>query len=204
VLIIALNGSPNKDGNTAFLLREALKAIEHEGVETKLFQIPEAIAQAKHPFCICCSTPCSGACFKGTILEEMYQELRLADGLILGSPVYFGTVSAQMKAFWDKTRALRKEKALVDVVGAAITNGNSYYGGQEGTARALAEIMLTQGMTIVGDGFYTDDPGHQAVCAQRPTKEDQVAIKRTRILAKRVLSLAKATAEMRKAQKEQF
>ncbi|MEG6616377.1 flavodoxin family protein [Peptococcaceae bacterium 1198_IL3148] len=204
MLIIALNGSPHTDGNTAFLLREALTTIEQEdGVETKFFQVSEAIAQAKHPFCTCCSTPCSGACFKGTMLEEMYQDLRKADALILGSPVYFGTVTGQMKGFWDKTRQLRKEKALVDVVGAAITNGGSYYGGQESTARALQEIMLTQGMTVVGDGFYGDDAGHQAVCAQRPTAEDRVAIKRCKVLAKRVVALARATAEMRRMQREE-
>lgn len=201
MLIIALNGSPHKDGNTAFLLREALKTIEQAGVETKLFHLAEAVAEARHPFCTCCSTPCTGVCYKGTMLEEMYNDLRRSDGLILGSPVYFGTVSAQMKAFWDKTRALRKEKALIDVVGASITNGASRYGGQESTARALTEIMLTQGMTVVGDGFYADDAGHQAACAERPTADDQAAIKRVRILANRVLTLATATAAMRRQQR---
>jgi len=201
MLIIALNGSPHKDGNTAFLLREALKTIEQEGVETKLFHLAEAVAEARHPFCTCCSSPCTGVCYKGTSLEQMYNDLRRADGLILGSPVYFGTVSAQMKAFWDKTRSLRKEKALIDVVGAAISNGGSRYGGQESTARALTEIMLTQGMTVVGDGFYANDAGHQAACAERPTAEDQVAIKRVRILANRVLTLATVTAAMRRQQR---
>ncbi|MBM7855774.1 multimeric flavodoxin WrbA [Desulfohalotomaculum tongense] len=198
MLIIAINGSPNAEGNTAFLLREALNEIKSEGVETKFFQISEAVAQARHPFCTCCTTPCSGACYKGTLLEQMYNDLRRADGIILGSPVYFGTVSGQMKAFWDKTRALRKDKALVDVVGGAVTTGGSRYGGQESAARALHEIMLTHGMTVVGDGFYHDDAGHQAACSQRPSAEDLEAIKRTRILAKRVLEMAEVTAEMRK------
>lgn len=198
MLIIALNGSPHKNGNTAFLLKEALQTIEQPGVETKLYHVAEAVAEAKHSFCNCCTTPCTGVCYKGTLLEQIFNDLRQADGIILGSPVYFGTVSAQMKAFWDKSRALRKEKALIDVVGAAITNGASRYGGQESTARALMDIMLTQGMTVVGDGFYEDDAGHQAACGERPTQQDQVAIKRARILAKRVLTLATATAAMRR------
>ncbi|MBO8136695.1 MAG: flavodoxin family protein [Desulfotomaculum sp.] len=198
MLIIALNGSPNKDGNTAFLLREAVEIIKSGGVNVKLYQLSEAIDQARHPFCTCCSTPCSGVCYKGTLLEQIYEDLRQADGVILGSPVYFGTVSGQMKAFWDKTRALRKEKALINVVGAAITTGGSRYGGQESTARALHEIMLTHGMTVVGDGFYEDDAGHQGVCSQRPSNEDAEAIKRTQILTKRVMEVAQATAALRK------
>lgn len=198
MLIIALNGSPNSEGNTAFLLREALKTIEQAGVETKFFQLSEAIAEAKRPFCTCCSTPCSGACYKGTKLEEMYNDLRQADGLILGSPVYFGTVSAQMKAFWDKSRALRKEKALIDVVGAAVTTGGARFGGQETTIRALHDIMLVHGMAVVGDGFYDDDAGHHGACAQKPAAEDAQAIKRVSILAKRVLDLATVTTAMRR------
>ncbi|WP_031513349.1 flavodoxin family protein [Desulfofalx alkaliphila] len=197
MLIIALNGSPNKNGNTAFLLQEAMEVIRSQGAETKIFNLAEAVADAKHPFCICCSTPCSGVCYKGTMLEQMFNDLRQADGIICGSPVYFGTASAQMKAFWDKTRALRKDKALIDVVGASITSGSSRFGGQESAARAMHEIMLTHGMTVVGDGYYADDAGHQAACAQRPVSQDQEGIKRTRILAKRVVDLARATAEMR-------
>lgn len=202
MLIIALNGSPHKDGNTVFLLQEALKTIAQSGVETKLFHLAAAVAEARHPFCTCCSTPCAGICYKGTQLEQMYNDLRRADGLILGSPVYFGTLSAQMKAFWDKTRSLRKDKALIDVVGAAVTNGASRYGGQESTARALMDIMLTHGMTVVGDGFYADDAGHQAACGEKPTAEDQIAIKRVRILANRVLTLATATTAMRRQQRD--
>ncbi|MDI6688874.1 MAG: NAD(P)H-dependent oxidoreductase [Actinomycetota bacterium] len=40
-------------------------------------------------------------------MEEVFNLLKQADGVVLGSPVYFGTVSAQMKAFWDKTRDIR-------------------------------------------------------------------------------------------------
>ncbi|MCD5406302.1 MAG: flavodoxin family protein [Desulfotomaculum sp.] len=199
MLIIALNGSPNKDGNTAFLLNEALETINSTSIKTKFLQISEVLPEAKHPFCTCCSTPCSGICYKGTLLESMYHDLRQADGVILGSPVYFGTVSAQMKSFWDKTRAVRKDKVLIDVVGAAITTGASRFGGQETTARALHDIMLIHGMTVVGDGFYDDDAGHQAACAQKPTSEDEIGIKRTRILAKRIAVVAKATADLRNA-----
>ena len=191
MLVVLLNGSPNKEGNTAFLLKEAEKVIKSGGVNTKIINVADAVLDAKHPFCTCCSTPCSGICYKDTLLEEAYDSLRRAAGIVFGSPVYFGTVTAQMKAFWDKTRALRKEKALVDVIGAAVTTGASRFGGQETTVRALHDIMLIHGMTIVGDGFFEDDAGHQGACAQKPADKDETAIKRTQVLAKRVAFLVK-------------
>ena len=58
------------------------------------------------------TNPCSGVCYKGTELEEAFELLEKADGVIFGSPVYFGTVSAQMKAFADKARGLRGKNRI--------------------------------------------------------------------------------------------
>ena len=91
----------------------------------------------------------------------MFDLLRRADGILLGSPVYFGTVSAQLKSFWDKTRLLRREKYLINVVGGALAVGGSRFGGQETTLRALQDMMLCQGMIVVGDAHLEEDAGHQ-------------------------------------------
>ncbi|HZK18037.1 MAG TPA: flavodoxin family protein [Clostridia bacterium] len=197
MLIIAINGSPHTEGNTAMLLRESLKVIGEQGATTKLFQASRALATLKQPFCMHCSNPCSGSCYKGTLLEEMFSDLRRADGVLLGSPVYFGTISAQLKAFWDKTRILRKEKALLNVVGGALVNGATRFGGQESALRAIHEIMLTQGMIVAGSGYHSDDAGYQGACAQKPVSDDGDGLYRARVLGKRVLEVASATREIR-------
>ncbi len=197
MLIIAINGSPHTEGNTASLLRESLKVIEEQGATTRLIQASRALAGLKQPFCMHCSNPCSGACYKGTLLEEIFADLRRADGILLGSPVYFGTVSGQLKAFWDKTRVLRKEKALLNVVGGAFVNGATRFGGQESALRAIHEIMLTQGMIVVGSGYHLDDSGYQGACAQKPVNDDKEGLYRARVLGKRVLEVASATRNIR-------
>jgi len=63
--------------------------------------------------------------------NRAFQKLAQADALIIGSPVYFGTVSAQLKGFWDKSRKLRTALALLNTVGAAVTTGGARFGGQE-------------------------------------------------------------------------
>lgn len=198
MLIIGLNGSPQKEGSTAHLLQSALKAAKGMGAETKLLHVADALRGIKQPFCNNCTNLCEGACSKGTNLGAAYDLLRQADGLIIGSPVYFGTVSGQLKAFWDKSRVLRKEKVLVNVIGGAVSVGAARFGGQETTIRAIHDIMLVQGMTVIGDGYIGDDAGHQGACAQRPSMEDTSGLMRAGVIGRRVAELAKATTGLRK------
>jgi len=195
MLIVALNGSPNKNGNTKFLLNLVLDKLKDMGAETAVIEIPEVLKSAKHSFCVVCSNPCSGVCYKDTALEEAYELMRKADGLIFGSPSYFGTITGQMKAFFDKTRKLRGEKAFYNKIAAGVTVGASKYGGQETTLKALHDIMLVHGMTIVGDGYIEDDCGHHGVSAERPAENDEFAQKRALILAKRIFDACKVNSK---------
>lgn len=195
MLIIGLNGSPRPNGGTAQLLNVALEEAAIAGARTILLQAIEGLRGLKVPYCIHCSSPCEGICYRGTLLEEMFEILSRADGIIMGSPVYFGTVAAPLKAFWDKTRKLRSNKALVNVVGGGVVSGGSRFGGQETTIQALAVMMLCQGMTVVGDGHPHSDPGHAGVCIQYQADDEGPV--RARILARRMVDLSKATQVLR-------
>lgn len=197
MFIVGLNGSPQKEGNTSFLLKEVLKGAEELGAETQLLNIVEAIDELKVPFCNNCTNPCLGVCYRDRKIGEMLEIIKKADGLVIGSPVYFGSVSGQLKAFWDKTRHLRKDKFFLNTVGGAVTVGGSRFGGQETTIKAIHDMMLVQGMLIVGDGYVDDDAGHQGVCGQKPAKDDEIAIKRANIMGKRIAEVAKATQGLR-------
>jgi len=197
VLLVAINGSPRRRGSTAHLLKAAAEEAARIGAETITLHAVAGVNAAKHPFCLHCSNPCQGTCYEGTPLEEMFNALRRADAVILGSPVYFGTVAGPLKAFWDKTRKLRKEFALYNVVGAAVTTGASRFGGQELTVRALHDMMLVQGMIIVGDGYSGVDAGHFGASSQAPAKNDQEAVKQARLLVRRVIEVARATEALR-------
>jgi multimeric flavodoxin WrbA len=197
MFILGLNGSPQKEGSTFDLLNCALGAAAELGVDTRLLHITNALKNQTNPFCSTCTPICEGACAKGNNLGEAYDLLRKADGIIIGSPVYFGTLSGQLKAFWDKSRLLRKEKALINVIGGAVAVGGARFGGQETTIRAIHDIMLVQGMTIVGDGYGADDAGHQGACAQRPACDDQFGMTRAAILGRRVAEVARATKDLR-------
>lgn len=195
--IIGLNGSPNKSGNTFTLLQEAMNGASALGATTEILHCTDSLKGQKNPFCINCESPCTGKCYQGKPLEKAYDLISHADGLVIGSPVYFGTVSGQIKAFWDKSRLLRTQKKLYNIVGGAVTSGSSSYGGQETTARAIQDMMMVQGMILVGDGYVENDCGHLGAMATRPAAEDQNAMTRARILGKRVVEVAMATKEIR-------
>lgn len=187
--ILALNGSHNDDGNTAFLLNEILKHCEEKGAKTEICNVTTAVNDAKTPFCVSCSSPCTKQCYKGTKLEEVFDKVDKADFVIFGSPVYFGSMSGQMKCFFDKTRDARANKKWLGKKCAAVTVGASKYGGQERTLDHIHACALVSGMTIVGNSSDMG-MGHFGVSAQKPSCEDSYAIKQCEILADRIMEMA--------------
>ncbi|MBS3909940.1 MAG: NAD(P)H-dependent oxidoreductase [Actinobacteria bacterium] len=187
MLVVGINGSPNEDGNTAFLIREVLRSAAKAGAKTELLHSMEVLEDQDKPYCDACSSPCDESCYVGTRLESALDAMAGADAIVVGSPVYFGTVSAQLKAIFDKSRALRAKKALVAKVGAGVSVGASRFGGQETTIRAIHDIMMVHGMTIVSDSSATETIGHHGVCAQRPAESDADALKSARVTGKRLV-----------------
>lgn len=185
--VVALNGSPHRDGNTAYLLQLILQNIQN--AETELIQIGELMGTLDKPFCTTCASPCPKACFRGTEIEEAFEKMKKADVILVGSPVYFGAPSAQIKALFDKSRAYRGEKAFIGKLGAAISCGASKYGGQEATVKALHNCMLVHGMSIIGPGSHAFDAGHLGVCAHQPASDDSFAESRCLSLAARISAL---------------
>jgi multimeric flavodoxin WrbA len=100
--VIAFNGSARKDGNIAILIKQALRELEREGIETELVQL----AGTKIQGCIACSE-----CFEmldqrcvvtDDAVNEYIAKMLQADGIILGSPTYFADVTPELKALIDR------------------------------------------------------------------------------------------------------
>lgn len=145
--VIGLVGSPRK-GNTYFLVNLALEECKKFGIETELVHL----GVMKISPCISCDL-CKkeGRCVIEDDFQIIAEKIEKADGLIIGSPVYFGCVSAQLKAFMDRTRYLRRREALKNKVGGAIAVGGSRNGGQEFVLHQIHNFFLIHGMIVVGD-----------------------------------------------------
>ncbi|OGS40838.1 MAG: flavodoxin [Euryarchaeota archaeon RBG_13_31_8] len=108
-----------------------------------------------------------------------------ADAIIAGSPVYFGTMAAELKQVFDRYVGLRRK--MGDKVGAAFSTSGDESGGKETTILSIIQAMLIYGMIIVGDPL--DASGHFGVsCVGAPNKETSEDAKK---LGKRVALLVK-------------
>ena len=183
--ILAINGSHHKDGDIQFLLETFSTECKKLGADVEIVNATDALLDAKHPFCIKCTTPCEGMCYKGTKLQLLLGKMSSADAIIVGSPVYFGSVSGQIKCLFDKTRAIRT--SLTGKIGAGVVCGGSRFGGQESTVSAIHDIMFIEGMTVVGSAGRELGVGQHGVCAHSPASKDEFAISRTIQLAHRIV-----------------
>lgn len=103
------------------------------------------------------------------------------DGIIAGSPVYFGTMAAELKKFFEESVVVRGK--LLNKVGAAFATSAHRTGGKETTIMSILQAMLISGMAVVGDPFETG--GHYGAAGS-----DEMGLKEGRALGKRVAELA--------------
>jgi multimeric flavodoxin WrbA len=102
--VMAFNGSPRKKWNTATLLDKALEGAASEGAETRLVHLYD-VAYTGCVSCFACKTiggKSYGRCAARDGLTPFLREAEAADVLIFGSPLYFGTVSGQMRSFMER------------------------------------------------------------------------------------------------------
>ncbi len=100
--VIAFNGSPRKQGNTASLIEKLFESLREAGVETELYQLG---GKAVHGCIACmqCWEKKDGHCvIKDDVINECIDRMAAADGVVLGSPTYFANVSTEIKALIDR------------------------------------------------------------------------------------------------------
>ncbi|WP_159517436.1 flavodoxin family protein [Sunxiuqinia indica] len=152
--VLAINGSPRKNGNTKIVIEKVFEPLQQAGIETEYFQLG---GRQVHGCTACgkCREIKDGKChIKNDVLNECIEKILQADGLILGSPVYFADVTTEMKA-------------LIDVVGY-VTRGNGHLlkrkvgagvlavrrGGQLHAFETLNNFFLISQMIVPGSSYW--------------------------------------------------
>jgi multimeric flavodoxin WrbA len=122
VKVVAFNGSGRKDGNTAMLVRRVLQVLKAEGIETELIQLAGERISGCNACRTCFSTKNNRCVIEDDNVNEYIQKMVEADGVILGSPVYFSMMSPELKALIDRAGyvALANDGLFKRKVGAAV------------------------------------------------------------------------------------
>jgi len=117
--------------------------------------------------------------------EVSNKDLVSADGIIVGSPVYFGSMSAEVKEMFDKSVAIRRK--LEGKIGAAFATSGHHTGGKETTIFSILQAMLIHGMIILGDPISAG--GHYGVASVGSPDTD--GINSAKALGRRVAEVIK-------------
>ena len=199
IKIVAVSCSPRKGKTTAQALTiclEAARAVAQDRIEVELIEL----AELEIP-----GGPAAGIPLKPGQQDDFPQvAAKLAGrdvaGIIVGTPVYFGSMTYLCKAFLDRCIALRmRQFALADKVAGVVAVGGVRNGGQELTIQGVQAALLCQEMLLVGDGRPTCHWGATLFNSGKDDiSQDEFGIGTAKNLGRRVAQVALARAATQK------
>jgi multimeric flavodoxin WrbA len=183
--IVGIVGSPRRGGNSEFLVNEALRAAAEEGVETELI----GLAGKEIKPCDACRR-CRDKKVDCPIQDDLapiFKKMLEADGIILATPVYIGSATAQVKALIDRVTywAGAKGRPFDNKVGAPIVVARR--AGQSFTFAQLIFFFFITGMIIPGTTYWTVAIGRE----KGEVAKDEEGITTVRNLGKKMAWLTK-------------
>lgn len=121
--ILALSCSPRKEGNTVAILNEVLRGAADKQAETELYSIA---GKNIRPCEGCWKCTRTGKCHIDDDMQELYDKLLEADGIVFGTPIYYYGMTAQLKTVIDRTLALNlPNKSLTNKVAGVVATAGS-------------------------------------------------------------------------------
>lgn len=152
--IVAFNGSPRRGGNTHHALEIVIEELDKAGVSGEIINICEKEVRGCKA-CGACGRNKDRRCVRDEDdINEYVEKMCAADGILLGSPTYFGNMSGQMKCFIDRTGYVARANGdlFKGKVGAAVAI-NRRAGGLA-TFNALNDFFLIGQMVVVGSTYW--------------------------------------------------
>ena len=185
--VLLINGSPRANGCTAEALKEMISVFEAEGVETELVQVGNKDIRG----CIACgSCMKNGKCVFDDLVNEAAPLFEKADGLVVGSPVYYASPNGTILSFMDRlfysTRFPKHMK-----VGAAVVSARR--GGNTASFDVLNKYFSISGMPIATATYWNQVHGFTA----EDVTKDAEGLQTMRNLARNMTFLMKAIADGR-------
>ena len=183
--VLLLNGSPHGKGCTATALQEMISVFEAEGIETELIQVGNREIRG----CISCgSCGKTGKCIFDDLVNEVAPKFEAADGLVVGSPVYYGSPNGTILSFMDRlfySTGFSKHMK----VGAAVVSARR--GGNTASFDVLNKYFTISGMPVASSNYWNQVHGFTA----EDVRKDLEGLQTMRNLARNMSFLIKAIGE---------
>ena len=140
--VLGISGSPRANGNTEILLQAALQPFREKAWTVTTFLASNRIVA---PCTGCDDCAQTGRCSIADDMEFLYDEVPTCHALLIASPVYYRNVTAQLKAIFDRSYAVRDKRPLATKVGGAIAVGRGSGGGQSLVLTIIHNYLLSSG-----------------------------------------------------------
>lgn len=180
--VVLINGSPHRKGNTFIALSEVAGALEKEGVQTEIIQLGIKAVQG----CIACNKCAElGHCvFQDTLYNQVREALQEADGIVVGSPVYYAGPNGALCALLDRVFYSCSE-LLAYKAGASVDVCRR--GGASATFDRLNKYFTILNMPVVSSQYWN------SVHGMRPGEatEDAEGLQTMRMLGRNMAWLLK-------------
>ncbi len=185
--VVAFNGSARKGGNTAILLKRVLSVLEKEGFETELVQLAGQHIRGCTACRTCFDTKNERCIITDDKVNLCIQKMVEADGVLLGSPTYFGMMSPEMKALIDRAGYVARANPdmLKHKVGAAVVAVRR--AGGMTTFDAINHFFLINQMIVPGSSYWNIGIGNK----KGDVEKDEEGIKIMEDLGKNMAWLIK-------------
>jgi multimeric flavodoxin WrbA len=172
--VIAINGSPNKKGNTFHALSMVGSELKAGGIEFEILHIGNKSIRGCNACGKCSVTRDEKCIIKTDDLNEWIQEVKEADGILLGSPVYYSGIPGTMKSFLDRlffvagaNGGLFRHKVAAAVVAVRRTGGSS-------TLDSLNHYLTYSEMIIATSNYWNVIHGAGAGEVERDEEGKQI------------------------------
>ena len=188
--VLLINGSPHEFGCTYTALSEVAKTLEAEGLEAEIVHIGKAPIMG----CVACNgCRTLGKCAFDDVVNEVAPKLEEADGVVIGSPVYFANANGSLISFLDRLFYSNSSDKRMKV-GASVVSARR--GGCSATFDELNKYFTIRGMPVASSQYWNSVHGNKP----EETVQDLEGMQTMRVLARNMAFLIKSIA----LGKEQF
>lgn len=182
--VLLINGSPHEEGCTYTALREVEEILKENGMETELIQVGDEEIRG----CTGCNE-CRGLrkCRFDDLVNKVAPKLKECDGLVVGTPVYYGSANGNLVSFLDRLfYSTPFDKTMK--VGAAVVNARR--GGCSATYDELNKFFTISGMQVASSTYWNGVHGN----TPEEVKQDEEGLQILRALGRNMAFLIKSIA----------
>lgn len=145
--VVLLNGSPHVSGTTYTALKEVANSLNANGIQTEIINVGN---QEVSGCTVCCYCIKNGKCIKDDIVNVIIDKINQADGIIVGSPVYFASLNGTLKSILDRVFFAKKSFANKPAAAVAVARR----AGTTATIDIINKYFSINNMPIVSSCYW--------------------------------------------------